>query len=61
MFAALSNDILEDYLSPKVNLFIAFAPVTKLGKSSVGGNHLDWIAAKFASFFKIYVLNDKKP
>ena len=60
MFAALSNLTFEDYLSSKVNLFVAFAPVTKMGKSSLGGNHLDWIAEKLASFFKIYVLGDKK-
>jgi hypothetical protein len=31
MFAALSNDTLEDYLASRVNLFVAFAPVTKMG------------------------------
>jgi hypothetical protein len=45
MFAALSNDTFEDYLASKINIFVAFAPVTKMGKSSLGGNHLDWIAA----------------
>ena len=35
MFAALTNSTIKDYIASKVNLFIAYAPITRMGNSII--------------------------
>lgn len=35
MFAALTNSTIKDQIASKLNLFIAYAPITRMGNSIV--------------------------